>query len=312
MQASAFFKQGKLIFNLSYEVNKSLHNRKVLIVIPCKNEELTVKRTLLSLLQQEQCEVKIVLVDDGSTDATPEIVKQLADEHSNLTYESTSLNNQRESGAGIARVVQYGLSTVDIPAFDYIAKFDADLEFPKGYMDKCLTEFERDERVGLVGGSCSIELKNGAWIGENVTNDDHIRGALKMYRTQAFLDIGGIVGATGWDTIDEHKLRYHNWSLKLIPELLVKQYRITNAATDPKKMGRKIGLSMYNMRYNFIVVAVSIFKRAFVGNSRLPLGAMVSGYGSGFAEKKPRFLSKEEAKLANKYRLAGYYKKLGL
>ncbi len=285
--------------------------RKILIVIPCKNEESTVETTLISLLQQDNCSLEIVLVDDGSTDSTAEIVERLATQYDNLTYQSTAFNKQRESGAGIARVVQYGLSKIDLSAYDYVAKFDADLEFPQGYMAACLEEFENDSRLGLVGGSCSIQTEDGTWTPENVTNHDHVRGALKMYRTEAFLDINGIVAATGWDTIDEHKLRYKNWKFKSIPTLYVKQFRETNAATDPQKMGRKIGLSLYNMRYNLLVVLVSIGKRAFVGNSRLPLMSMLSGYLSGHKNSKPRFLTKAESKVANEYRMSEYYKKLG-
>ena len=281
-------------------------------MIPCKNEESTVETTLLSLLHQVQCDLKIVLVDDGSTDATAEIVQRIAAKHANLTYTSTVFNEQRESGAGIAKVVQYGLSTVDLKSFDFIAKYDADLEFPQGYIAACLLEFENDDQLGLVGGSCSIQKNDGVWIPEKVTNEDHVRGALKMYRVKSFFDIGGIVAATGWDTIDEHKLRYKKWSFRSIPGLYVKQFRETNAATDSKKMGRKIGLSLYNMRYNWIVVLVSIGKRAFVGNSKLPLLAMMGGYLSGYKNSKPRFLSKEESKVANGYRMSEYYRKLGL
>lgn len=286
--------------------------RNVLIVIPCKDEEATVEETLLSLLGQQGCDVQVVLVDDGSTDQTAAIVKGLASAHPNLTYVSSATNTQRESGAGIAKVVKFGLSQVDLTSFDYVAKFDADLVFPNGYIDACLAEFEKEEQLGLVGGSCSIESESGKWVTEKVTNDDHIRGALKLYRSSAFSDIGGIAPATGWDTIDEHKLRFHNWTLKLIPDLHVKQYRETNAATDPQKMARKIGLSLYHMRYNLIVVGISIAKRAFVGNSRLPFGGLFAGYLSGYKANKPRFLTKEESKLANKYRMNGYLKKLGL
>lgn len=287
-------------------------SRKVLVVIPCKNEEDSVETTLRSLLKQEKCTLEVLLVDDGSTDATAEIVQRLAAHHDNLDYASTAFNKQRESGAGIAKVVQYGLSTVELNKFDYIAKYDADLEFPQGYMDACLQEFERDEKLGLVGGNCSVQKSDGTWIPEKVTNDDHVRGALKMYRIQAFKDIGGIVAATGWDTIDEHKLRFKKWTFRSIPGLYVKQFRETNAATDPKKMGRKIGLSLYNMRYNWLVVLVSIAKRAFVGNSKLPFLAMMRGYVSGYINKKPRFLTKEESKIANGYRMSEYYRKLGL
>jgi len=294
------------------KINRSSQGRKILVIIPCKNEDKTVEKTLQSLLQQENCEVQIVLVDDGSTDNTSVIVQRLASNYAGLKYVSKAQNDKRESGAGIARVVQFGLSTVDISGFDYIAKFDADLAFPLGYFDACLQEFERDERLGLVGGSCSIQGNDGAWIPERVTNDDHIRGALKLYRKEAFKDIGGIVAATGWDTIDEHKLRYHKWKLKLIPGLYVKQFRITNAATDSSKMANKIGLSLYNMRYNLLVVLISISKRAFVGKSRLPFLGMMNGYISGYTNKKPRFLSKEESRLANKYRMNSYLEKLGI
>jgi len=286
-------------------------SRKVLVVIPCKNEEQTVETTLLSLLNQAQCDIKIVLVDDASEDATAAIVKGLAEKHTSLIYESTAFNKQRESGAGIARVVQSGLSTVDLSSFDYVAKFDADLEFPPGYLNACLAAFEEDNTLGLVGGSCSIQTADGDWLGEQVTNGDHVRGALKLYRAKAFMDIGGITAATGWDTIDEHKLRFKKWEVKRIPNLYVKQFRLTNAATDPNKMGRKIGLSMYNMGYNWIVVAISISKRAFFGTSKLPFLAMLRGYISGYTNKKPRFLSKEEARFANKYRLSGYSRKIG-
>ena len=72
-----------------------------------------------------------------------------------------------------------------------ICKFDADLIFPKNYLEEINKVFLKNNKIGLCGGFCSV-LKANQWQIENLTNTDHIRGALKAYRIQAFKDIGGL------------------------------------------------------------------------------------------------------------------------
>jgi hypothetical protein len=47
-----------------------------------------------------------------------------------------------------------------------------------------------------------LHRKNGDWVLENLTDEDHIRGALKHIRN-AFQQIGGLKAQMGWDTVDE-------------------------------------------------------------------------------------------------------------
>jgi hypothetical protein len=52
--------------------------------------------------------------------------------------------------------------------------------------------------------------KNGEWILENLTDKDHIRGALKAYRN---IPTGGLKAQMGWDTVDELLCKFYNWKV---------------------------------------------------------------------------------------------------
>jgi hypothetical protein len=67
--------------------------------------------------------------------------------------------------------------------------------------------------LGLVAGHCYIE-KNGKWILENLTSNDHIRGPLKAYRKECFKAIGGLKKSMGWDTIDELVALHNGWGFR--------------------------------------------------------------------------------------------------
>ena len=74
--------------------------------------------------------------------------------------------------------------------------------FPQNYLEQLSTHFKENNQLGMASGFCYIE-KNGEWILENLTRKDHIRGALKAYRKDCFLQIGGLKPSMGWDTVDE-------------------------------------------------------------------------------------------------------------
>ena len=93
--------------------------------------------------------------------------------------------------------------------YDIIVKVDADLIFPKNYFETIIKHFESDDRIGMAGGFCYIE-KNENWVLENLTDKDHIRGALKAYRKETFKQIGGLKPQMGWDTVDELLCKFYN------------------------------------------------------------------------------------------------------
>ncbi len=283
----------------------------VLVVIPCRDEEATIARTLDSLLGQAVAPAAIVVVDDGSIDATPEILARYSDSSPRVTTLRIDREGGRESGGGIAQAVSLGLSKQALSDYAFIAKFDADLEFPPHYIEACLAAFAADAKLGLVGGQCTIQ-REGEWVLEKMADLDHVRGALKLYRGEAFETMGGIQHCIGWDTIDEHALRFHGWKVAVLPELHVRQYRPTNTATDPHRMAEKIGRSLYNMRASPAVLAVSLLKRASVMGGDMPIGALLKGYTEAWRHREisPPPISRQLGNFINEYRSERYRQKI--
>ena len=53
-------------------------NPTVSVIIPCYNRELTLSKTLDSALSQTVSDLEIIVVDDGSTDSSPQILQGYA------------------------------------------------------------------------------------------------------------------------------------------------------------------------------------------------------------------------------------------
>ncbi len=161
---------------------------KYYIVISAHNEEVFISLTLQSLISQTVLPSKIVVVNDNSTDKTAEIVNSFTSKHPFISLVNKSSEAIHLPGSKVIQAFQKGLETLD-NNYDFIVKADADLIFPNNYFETIISHFQSDPKIGMAGGFCYIE-KNGDWILENLTDKDHIRGALKAYRKETFQQIG--------------------------------------------------------------------------------------------------------------------------
>ena len=104
------------------------------IVIPCYNESQHIGKTLTSLCEQSLLPRKVVVVNDNSTDDSAEIVSAFAKSHTFIKLIHTTTQGQHEPGSKVIRAFQQGLKTLD-EDYDILCKFDADLIFPKDYLE---------------------------------------------------------------------------------------------------------------------------------------------------------------------------------
>jgi glycosyltransferase involved in cell wall biosynthesis len=269
------------------------------IIIPTYNEEKFIALTLQSIVEQTVLPSKVVVVNDGSTDKTVEIVNSFVEKYSFIAAVNKSSDAIHLPGSKVIQAFQKGLETLD-DNYDIMVKIDADLIFPSNYFETIIKHFQSDERIGMVGGFCYIE-KNGDWILENLTDKDHIRGALKAYRKETFLQIGGLKPAMGWDTVDELLCKFYNWKVVTDESLHVKHLKPTGASYN-KAARYKQGEAFYSLGYGFFITTIASLKLAMRKGKPLLFMDYIKGFWKAKSAKKELLVTLEQAKFIRNYR----------
>ena len=267
---------------------------KIYIVIPAHNESDFIGLTLQSLVNQSFLPSKIVVVNDQSTDDTPKIVDEFIEKHPFIQLKNTTSSEAHQPGSKVINAFNAGLAELD-EYYDLICKFDADLIFPENYLESIVEIFKKDAKIGMAAGHCSIE-KKGEWIIENLTDKDHIRGALKAYRKDCFKAIGGLKPAMGWDTVDELLAQFHGWKIETTEKLYVKHLKPTGANYNTKASRYKQGKAFYRLGYGFLITAIASAKLASKKNDISLFISYLKGFFQAKSNNEELLVSSQEAK----------------
>ena len=277
------------------------------IVIPAHNEADSILLTLESLVNQTLSPKKILVVNDNSTDDTEKLVLAIASKHANIALVNNQSSEEHLPGTKIINAFYKGYEVLD-EDYDVICKFDADLVFPSNYLEVLTNHFTQDQQVGMAAGFCYIK-KNEEWVIEGLTNKDHIRGALKAYRKNCFLQIGMLKRSMGWDTIDELLAQFYDWKIVTDESLHVKHLKPTglNYAKGSKFLQ---GEALYKLRFGFPLAFLSSLKLAYKKRSLKLFFNYIIGYIRAVFSKTERLITKEQGKFIRNYRWKKILKKV--
>ena len=272
------------------------------IIIPAHNEEDYISKTLESLVLQTLLPKAVVIVNDNSTDNTQNIAEDYASKYNWISVINSTSSNKHLPGSKIIQAFNKGLASLN-EDYDIMCKFDADLIFPVNYLEKISNHFKSNPKLGMASGFCYIE-KDNAWILENLTNKDHIRGALKAYRKECFNHIGQLKPSMGWDTVDELLAKYHGWEILTDETLHVKHLKPTGQSYN-KASKYLQGEAMYKMRYGFWITLISALKLAYKKRSFKLFKDYMSGYYKAKSSKVEFLVSEAEGKFIRDLRWKG-------
>jgi biofilm PGA synthesis N-glycosyltransferase PgaC len=236
-----------------------LHHKYVLIS-PAYNEERFIARMIETIASQTVLPGHWVIVDDGSTDGTQEIIKLYAQRYPFI--ERICLPTRRTRKPGGEGAVQQALAVARSYSYDFLARFDADLEFNSDYIARILDEFSRDEKLGIAGGGLYLKAETGRFKLEKVPRY-HVRGALKMYRRECLEEIGELCTYMGWDTIDEVYAWKHGWRTRSFSENRVIHRRPTGDGLSKIEIARKRGHGEYYTWSHPLFVLAKAIRVAF-------------------------------------------------
>lgn len=185
-------------------------SREYLIISPCRNEAKYMRETLDSISRQTLLPAKWVIVDDGSTDETPDILKEYSEKYPWIQVVTRPDRGRRAVGPGVIEAFYDGYNAINPDDFQYVCKLDLDLILPPGYFEKIIRRMELNPRLGTCSGKSYIR-ENGRLVSER-KGDETSLGMAKFYRLECFKEIGGFVKQVMWDGIDCHYCRMKGWA----------------------------------------------------------------------------------------------------
>ncbi len=190
---------------------------RAVVVVPFLNEEPFLERFLASVDRQTVRPEQLLLVDDGSTDRSPEIAGAFAAVREWVTSLRRPVRAPTRDRLALAAELvafQWGAEH-STPDWDVIAKVDADVEFTPRTFETILDAFARDPGLGICGAFLGVRVDGGPLRRER-HRAEHVRGASKFYRRECFEAISPLPPHLGWDDIDELRARMRGWSTRSV------------------------------------------------------------------------------------------------
>jgi len=186
------------------------------LITPAHNEEEFIGQTLRSMAAQTVRPLKWVIVDDGSTDRTGELVADYARKHSWIELIRTGERRERHF-AGKVYAFRAGYEAVRELPFDLVGSMDADLSFEADHFEFLIGKFVENSKLG-VGGTPFRE--EGASYDFQFASTDHVSGAMQLFRRECFEAIGGYmpVKGGGIDVIAVLSARMRGWETRTFLE----------------------------------------------------------------------------------------------
>jgi len=275
-----------------------------LLISPCRNEAQYMRQTLDSVIAQTIPPARWVIVDDGSTDDTPQILKTYASQYPWMQIVTRHDRGGRSVGPGVVEAFYAGYETIDPDEYEFLCKLDLDLRLPSRYFETLMARMNANPRIATCSGKAYIE-KGGQPISERHGDENSI-GASKFYRVSCFKTLGGFVREVMWDGIDGHRCRMNGWIACSWdePELRFIHLRPMGSSQQSIFTGRmRHGYGQYFMGTGLLwMIATAIYripeKPYIVGGF-----AILWGWIKSALQNKPRYDDMEFREFLHRYHM---------
>jgi len=263
---------------------------KYVLISPCRNEADYMRETLDTVVQQTIKPALWVIVDDGSTDATPTILREYAARHEWIRIVTRADRGKRAVGPGVIEAFYDGYNSINPNEFDYLCKLDLDLRLPLGYFEELMKRMDQNPKIGTCSGKSYVE-EGGRLVSER-KGDETSLGMTKFYRVDCFQQIGGFVREVMWDGIDCHRCRMMGWIACSWddPALRFVHLRPMGSSQQNIYVGRmRHGYGQYFMGTGFFYMLASSINRMIEKPYVLGGLAMMWGWLKSALQRNPRY-----------------------
>jgi hypothetical protein len=263
------------------------------LVTAARNEEAFIEHTLESIVRQTVRPVKWVVVSDGSTDRTDEIVARYARDCDYLQLLQRKKDGGRNFGSQV-HAINAGCDLLQGVDYDFIGNVDADVSFDPDYFEVLMGRFAANPRLGLAGGWI-CEERDGRFAPRPFNRQASVAHAVQLFRRECFAEVGRYVpfkyGGPDWYACVSARLK--GWEVRSFPDLHVRHHKPTLTAEGKLRGGFRQGQMDYSLGSSLPFEAFRCLARA-----RRPYGVQYSlcrfaGFVSGYITRERRPVSEE-------------------
>lgn len=181
-----------------------------ILITAARNEEEFIENTILSVVSQTIPPLKWVIVSDGSTDGTDEIVRKYARRHDWIEFLRMPEHADRQFAAKV-RCFNAGYQKTAALDFDIVGNLDADMTFESDYLEYLLGQFKTYPELGVAGTPFTQGPSSS--YDYRFTNIEHVSGACQLFRRLCFESIGGYqpIEGGGIDWVAVTTARMKGW-----------------------------------------------------------------------------------------------------
>ena len=207
------------------------------LITPARNEAALIEGTIRSMISQTAQPLRWVIVSDGSTDGTDEIVRRYQGGREWLVLLRMPERKTRDFAAKV-RAFDAGFAAVKDLDFDVIGNLDADVTFAPDYMEYLVGQFAHSPSLGVAG----THYTEGDFHSyrDSYINQNHVNGQIQLFRRQCYEDIGGYVpiegGGIDWVAVTTARMK--GWTTYSFSERTFEHHRKMGTAGSSELRAR--------------------------------------------------------------------------
>jgi biofilm PGA synthesis N-glycosyltransferase PgaC len=216
------------------------------LITPARNEWKYIESTLRAMIAQTHPPLCWVIVSDGSTDGTDEIVKRYLVDYPWIDLLRMPERQERHF-AGKVYAFNAGYDRVKDLDFDIVGNLDADVSFEPEHFEFLTRKMAENQELGVAGAP----FREGSFQYDyRVQNIENVWGGCQLFRRECFAAIGGYMPLKGGciDHVAVVSARHHGWQTRTFTEKVCIHHRQMGTALQGSVAARfKFGMKDYSV-----------------------------------------------------------------
>jgi glycosyltransferase involved in cell wall biosynthesis len=278
--------------------------KQYVLITPARNEAEYLPIVIDTVINQTIKPLQWIIVNDGSTDRTEEIVLKAQAENPFIKLVQEKGEAKRSFGSK-AKAFKAGFSALHEHSYNYIGNLDADVSMEYDYYSKVIENMEKHKRLGVAGGVVWDRTDNG--YKRTMSSLNHAVGAVQFWRRECYEAIGGYRKVTvgGVDSIAELTARMLGWETRSFPDLAVFHHKSVDSASGKTaiRISYRAGMTDYHIGTNYLFALLKAVRRWKKNPVVLSTIVRIYAYNKLYLTRVPRDAAPELVKYLNSEQL---------